>query len=329
MNDGKETRTARAATAQQSAFRLTPEIAGTIFNGGIAPRLVELKKKYLAQKRLFDLTWVVSIAITLVVGGMLMVLIDVLNGILLALLIGAGTHWSLGRRPRRDFRLSLRQEIFKPLCDAAGISYSLAPMRSNAKSFADFGLVSGFDASRFENQLAGTYKGIVFLQTDACLLKKNEENTTIAFKGVLTVFELKKNFRGQTVIVKDSKHLEQVIEGFQQRPERIGIDNWAFEQRFEVYASDEPEARTILSPAFMGQLLGLEQNLGFSIQLAFAGSSMLMALDLTEDAIEIADLELPFADPRRLTAAMIRFESIFETIDVLQLGLQAKPKTWP
>lgn len=306
-----------------SGIRLSTETAVKIYNEGIAPRLVELERKRRARQRTTELTWVASLVFALVIGSLAFLTMNVVSALLLALLAGGGAQWALTKRPRPDVALAMRQEIFKPLCDAAGISYSLAPMQSHAQSFASFGLVGHFKSSRFENQLAGAYKDIVFLQTDARLNGTDDDEAATVFNGLLSVFELKRNFSGQTLILKNDRHLEQVAGNFQQRPERVDLNDWTFEQSFEVYATDPEEAQQIVTPVLRGQLLALENLLGFDLQFAFTGSTMIMSLDLTEDAFEIADPRLPPTDPRRLQAALIRFQAVFETLDVLQLH----PKT--
>ena len=310
-----------------SGIRLSTETAVKIYNEGIAPRLVELAKKQRARQRSTELTWIASLAVTLVVGSLAQLAIGIVNAVLLALLAGGGAQWALSKRPRPDVALAIRQEIFKPLCDAAGISYSLAPMQSNAQSFASFGLVGSFKASRFENQLAGAYNGIVFLQTDARLSETVEDDAAIVFNGLLSVFELQRQFSGQTLVLKNNLHLEKVADNFQERPERVELEDWTFEQSFEVYATGPEEARSIVTPVLRGQLLALEKLLGFELQLAFTGSTMIMSVDLTENALDITDPALAPADPRRLQAALIRFQAVFETLDVLQLNPRPKAPT--
>lgn len=307
-----------------SGVRLATETAVTIYNEGIAPRLIELVKKHRARKRSDELTWIASLGIALVVGSLAYLATGAVNGVLLGLLAGGGAQWALSKRPRPDIRLAMRQEIYKPLCDAAGISYALAPMQSNAESFASFGLVGSFDNSRFENQLAGSYKGIVFLQTDAMLTQNGAEHASVVFNGLLSVFELPRRFRGQTLVLKSDEHLQKVAEAFQQPPERLELGDWTFEQSFEIYATDPEEARSIITPVLRGQLLALQQMLGFDIQLAFTGTTMIMSVDLKANAFDITDPAWPANDPRRLHTALTRFQAIFETLDVLQLNPQNK-----
>lgn len=313
--------------ATHSGIRLSTETAVKIYNEGIAPRLVELERKRRARQRSSELTWVASLTFALVVGSLAFLTMNAVSALLLALLAGGGAQWALTKRPRPDVALAMRQEIFKPLCDAAGISYSLAPMQSHAQSFASFGLVGSFKVSRFENQLSGAYKDIVFLQTDARLSGNDEDETALVFNGLLSVFELKRRFSGQTLVLKNDRHLEKVADSFQQRPERVELEDWTFEQSFEVYATDHEEARSIITPVLRGQLLALENLLGYELQLAFTGSTMIMSLDLSEKAFDISDPTLPPDDPRRLQAALIRFQAVFETLDVLQLNPRTKAPT--
>ena len=308
----------RSATAH-SGVPLPTKTAVTIYNDGIAPRLIELVKKNQARKRSDELTWIASLGIALVIGSLAYLATGSFNGILLGLLAGGGAQWALIKRARPNIRLAMRQEIFKPLCDAAGISYALAPMQSKAESFASFGLVGDFDSSRYENQLAGSYKDIVFLQSDAVLTKHAEDRSIVIFNGLLSVFELRRRFEGQILVLKNDTLLQAVAGRFQTPPERVELGDWTFEQSFEVYATDPEEAKSLITPVLRGQLLALQQMLGYDLQFAFTGTTMLMSLDLTQNAADITDPAWPADDPRRLEATLIRFWAIFETLDALKL----------
>jgi len=61
--------------------------------------------------------------------------------------------------------------------------------------------------------------------------------------------------------------------------EPVRLEHAEFEERYEVYSSDQVEARALLTPAFMERFMGLATSGGFALPGAMAeGSTLVVAL---------------------------------------------------
>lgn len=115
------------------------------------------------------------------------------------------------------------------------------------------------------------------IQTDS----KGRTTTTWStlFKGFLFVADFNKDFAGQTVIYRNS------IFNFI-KSNRVKLENPEFEKRFDVYSSDQVEARYILSPAMMERVIALDKQFSRGILISFYNSSVVIAVNNSRDHFE-------------------------------------------
>lgn len=92
------------------------------------------------------------------------------------------------------------------------------------------------------------------------------------FRGFLFVADFNKDFRGRTVLTRDS------LFHFSTRGERARLEDPDFEKRFDVFTTDQIEARYILSPSLMKRITELDEALGGRITLSFYNSSLVVAI---------------------------------------------------
>jgi hypothetical protein len=93
------------------------------------------------------------------------------------------------------------------------------------------------------------------------------------FRGVVIVADFPKRFKGRTVLLPEGcfgdrpKGLQAVI-----------LEPSPFERDFVVYASDQIEARYILSPALMERLVRVNRRFSGDVRISFANSQILVAI---------------------------------------------------
>lgn len=98
------------------------------------------------------------------------------------------------------------------------------------------------------------------------------------FKGFLFVADFHKDFSGKTVICRDSL--------FNFRVNRVKLENPEFERRFDVYSSDQVEARYLLSPSMMERIVALDDKFKKNIVLSFNQSNVIIAIENSRNHFE-------------------------------------------
>lgn len=101
---------------------------------------------------------------------------------------------------------------------------------------------------------------------------RRREYWTDIFNGFLFEADFHKEFRGHTVLYRDA------LIKFRLGERRVKLENEAFERCFDVYSTDEVEARYILSPSMMERLVALNDRLNGGITLSFYQSKVYIAL---------------------------------------------------
>jgi hypothetical protein len=118
------------------------------------------------------------------------------------------------------------------------------------------------------------------------------------FRGTFIIADFNKNFTGATFVLPDSaqRFLGGIGQSLQsldrRRGELVKLEDPEFERRFVVYATDQVEARYILSTSLMQRILDFQTRAKQTLHIAFIHSSVFLALASTRDALEPPSLFL-------------------------------------
>ena len=93
------------------------------------------------------------------------------------------------------------------------------------------------------------------------------------FHGFLFVADFHKDFSGETLLFRNSWLKFRLGGGT-----RVKLENKEFERCFDVYSTDEVEARYLLSPSTMERLVALNNRLGGNITVSFHRSRVYVAV---------------------------------------------------
>jgi len=157
--------------------------------------------------------------------------------------------------------------------------------------------------------------------------KRKEQYTTI-FKGVFFVADFNKDFNGYTLVLPDTAEkmfgkLGQNLQALSSRGELIKLEDPEFEKEFCVYASDQVEARYILSPSLMQRIVEFKRKWKTKVYLSFRDSKVYIAIKMDKNLFET-----------RLFKSIVDYNFIEENIRFLILltgiveGLNLNTRIW-
>jgi hypothetical protein len=103
--------------------------------------------------------------------------------------------------------------------------------------------------------------------------------------------------------------------GFQ----RVGLEDPKFERDFEVYGTDQVEARNLIDPTFMERLRALESQFGSQrLRCAFKEGDLLVAVEGGDGfELELGSMFSPLANPDRIVGALYDMAEILRLIDAI------------
>ena len=141
------------------------------------------------------------------------------------------------------------------------------------------------------------------------------EYWTDIFRGFLFIADFHKDFSGRTILYRNS--------WFKFRfgsEKRVKLENSTFENCFDVFSTDEIEARYILSPAMMERLVEMNNRLGNNVTISFCHSNVYIAIPDSRNHFE-ASVWQPLTR-RNLEEEFQTVSDLVQIVDELNLNLR-------
>jgi hypothetical protein len=203
-------------------------------------------------------------------------------GIVISIIVAVVSSKLQSRRLAQYYK----QEVMPQLVDAIlpGAEYRPADGISEA-TFRSCQLFRTMpDRYRSEDLITGTSDKTVFQFSEVHAEERHVSTTskgrrretwTDIFRGFLFMADFNKHFAGNTVIARDA----WIKSGsWFSGKMRIKMASNAFEKRFDVYSTDDVEARYILTPALQERLLAIDERMGRKMTVGFHDSYIYLAL---------------------------------------------------
>jgi len=131
--------------------------------------------------------------------------------------------------------------------------------RIESSTLTSSGIIGNFTNYDSLDYVNGNYMNVDFKIESAVFKTKSGDNDLLVFGGKVLLIKIHKTFSGKTVIKKDAGSLFNWINSRGSNLKQIKLEDPRFEEKFEVYSTDQVEARYVLSPAFMERLLQLAE----------------------------------------------------------------------
>lgn len=266
-------------------------------------------------------------------GGMLAVAIvaimiwhDPMIGLVIAFMIGIGV-WLWAYQPLANVGTKVKQGYCSAIAESMGAFFIMSGFAPPAfDRIRELNLVPSFARSKFEDCFKGTYKDCSFELYEAHLEQRHTDSKgrtryTTVFRGQLIRMHFPRDFLGVTIVRRDAGIFNAFGGGKDLK--KVGLEDPKFEKAFEVWGTDQVEARYILHPVLMQRLLDLETTLkGKRLRCAFEGGDMLVAVE-GGNLFEPGDLFKPFDDPARARRIVDDIAGVIRVMDQV-IGAQAR-----
>ena len=199
----------------------------------------------------------------------------------------------------KDYKVEFKQKVIEPLIGMIDKNLHYSSDTHIPKSFFErskfFSRVDKFDG---DDYVSGTVDGIRLDFSDVIAKRRHkdknghDEYSTI-FQGLFIVAEFNKDFSGRTIVLPDTAQslFGDLVGGWMQsnnirRDELVKMDNNEFEKAFVVYATNQIEARYILSHTIMSKLLNLKKRSKHPLYVSFVGKHIHIAIEYNKDLFE-------------------------------------------
>lgn len=274
-----------------------------------------------AAKRAKQMTWL-GVAIGVVGAALGLVAFKVPQFAIVAGVVGFGVAGA-GRSPLKKYAREAKAMLVEPLASQFELGFVPQPgPQPTIANIHNVGLVPSWDRSGFEDRVTGTRNGVDFEFFEAHLEQRrttrdsNGQTRTSwvsVFRGQCLKFEFHKDFAGRTMVLRDAGIMNRFGGG--RDMDRVKLESPDFEKAFEVYSTDQVEARFLLTPDLMQRLVDLETVFhGAGLRCAFVDGEMFVALE-GGDLFEPGSMYTPLDNPDRVRDLLDDFAAVFNLID--------------
>ncbi len=178
---------------------------------------------------------------------------------------------------RVRFKHEVAAEVFKIVCPTA----AYAPLEGIAEvTFDEAGLFNLRGRFKSDDRVRGRIGQTPFEAADVSrsyTTGGKNKRTVVVFRGLFFHLDFNKTLRGITLV--DPKAAASTSVGDRSGLTEVTLENPAFEAGFRVFASDEVEARYILTPAIMERILTLQARTERPVHLAFRSNRAFLGVN--------------------------------------------------
>ena len=244
--------------------------------------------------------------------------------IMIAILISAAWWW-VGRSVIA-YKMSIKSNIFPLILSFLGDYKYTAETGRRIDQFAASKIIPSYDNEYSEDRIVGKHKGVEIDLFETHLTEEqgsgNSSKTVTKFKGMVISLGMKKAFKGQTIVRQDSGRVTKWITDKFLNLKIVHLEDPNFEKEYDVYSSDQVEARYLLTPTFMERLMNLRRAYkGEEIECSFFDDQLFMMISISRDLFEPGSIFEPedfIDDAKHLLKEMA---GIFQIVDTLRLDL--------
>lgn len=198
------------------------------------------------------------------------------------------------------YRSRYKQDVFARVTSALAPGMTYYPQHFIAENYY---MGCGLQSSRidrysgqdyFEGHVGGTH--LIFSEIHAEREESRKDSKgnrrtywVTVFKGIFFMADFPKHFQGQVIIEPDVAEatfgwLGRKLQGMSS--DLVRLENPEFEKAFKVRATDQVEARYLLTPSFQDRLLELRKFWGGKIGMSLLRSNLYLAIPNREDWFE-------------------------------------------
>ena len=220
----------------------------------------------------------------------------------------------------KNFENKLKSTVMPNLMKAFGNFVWTTAYVIDKQTVKDTKIFSKFDHKDNDDNFFGTYKGlsININETELYYYRKDSRDRLkkeIEFKGVLVEIDVKKPFKGHTIIrnrcylFNDSAY------------EEVKLEDPEFNKLYYVDSNDQVESRYLLTTSFMERYKNIKNAFGgSSIEASFKNNKLILAISTERDLFKLGRLGCPVNDTKQFTELLNEFVSILAIVDELKLN---------
>lgn len=292
-----------------------------LYQERIEPCFAAHEPERLEAVRSFKRRFIVTAPMAFVIGvGIGAWANDVIMGAIFTVVL-VGFAWGFSYWKLQTVAENVKAASLTAIAESVGVKYSpTVPDPPALRRFQTLNLLPGCDRSKYEDLFHGAYQDASFDLYEGHLERrsrdsKGRDSYSTVFRGQILRLAFPRKFLGVTLVRRDSGLFNLFGEDRKNNLKRVGLEDPKFEKIFEVYGTDQVEARYLVHPVFMQRLVDLEGSFkGKSLRCGFEDGDLLIAIE-GGNLFEPGDMFKPLADPGRARRLVEELGGVMKVMD--------------
>lgn len=290
----------------------------------LAPTLqvLENKRKELLRKGRSE--GLIYAAIFLVVGviALLILKLEGIFGLIVIVVISVIIFITCINNKSKIFSFFYKEEVVDEIIHAFCPNAAYSPNGGVGEDlFRNSGLFTSPDRYYAEDLIEGYLDKTSFICSEVHAEERRARYTKNGvryywvdiFKGFLFIADFHKEFQGETTVLRDS------FFKIKMGASRVKMENPDFEKVFDVFSTNQIEARYLITPSMMERMLKLDSNFKKGVTISFRNSTILVAIPDSKNRFE-ADVWSSLSDMSILKSDFAVLQSLLDIVDELNLN---------
>ncbi|MAP94247.1 MAG: hypothetical protein CMK07_04775 [Ponticaulis sp.] len=299
----------------------------TIYEKDLKPSLADMEQDRLKAMSRAKTYGVYALLALLIVGGLAIFIFKSPLAGIVGIVAAVGTA-AFGLTGVHEVTKKARTMMVSSVASKFGLTYNEEPSahaNNHLQSCRNHKLVPSWDRVKLKDEMVGERNGRPFEFFQAHLEDKRtttdsdgktQTSWVTVFRGQCWVIDAAKTFHGTTRIARDAG-IFNAFGAIGDKYSRAKLEDPEFEKKFEVYTTDQVEARFLLTPDVMQAFLDLETAFnGSKFRATFDGNKIYAALEGGE-LFEGGGLFSRIDDPEKVGELLVDIASVFHLVDVL------------
>lgn len=227
--------------------------------------------------------------------------------------------------PIKRYKQDVKSKFMPVICEFFGnMTYGLTGTSTVESLYRDE-IFPSFTSSQMEDFIEGTYQQVKVKIHESTLKRKNgKHGSHTVFSGFVLELEFPKDFHGKTIILKDGGTVGNFFTGKDFKGLAcVELEDPEFEGMFQVFSSDQVEARFVLTTAFMERLLSLARlrspNGTPNVQCVFENKTLVISVPCKQNLFEPGSIRKSALQVDDLHVFLEQMRDVFQLVDVLKL----------
>ena len=182
-----------------------------------------------------------------------------------------------------------------------------------------------YSSIKTDDSFSGKYQDVSTVITEYArferVVQKKENVKRLVEKkcghGIIFFAEMKKNFTGQTIVVKDKGFMNKFTH--YKGLSRVGLESVEFEKAYEVYSDDQVEARYILTAVMLEYIMELKKVFP-KTTYSFFDNQVFINVELKGNLFECSSFFRSVLNKKRIEKNFKQLYLLFSIVDTLRLN---------